>query len=310
VWFSGTDSCCHPSSIRELAGSALSMHALALADADDPAPYFAAPRGLLVEAFSESPPRRVDLAPWLHTWANKNSSVVKRSGVGAMTQVQRRQRNFGASLDKQSDLLFIGPATYTQPTTLVKTYSPVDQVEIGGYCSMADEVRIVHSGGAIYSAHGELLELNLRGAHRVDVPTTYPVGILVPDEDYDELPSGSTGEVLTIGDDVWIGYGARILGPVTVGTGAVVGSGSLVIKDVPAHAVVGGVSAKILRFRFDQHVRARMLRVQWWNWPDALVRSTHRWLVGDTAAFLDHFDPAGSLDSSDAAPADSAPKPS
>ena len=54
-----------------------------------------------------------------------------------------------------------------------------------------------------------------------------------------------------IGDDVWIGCGARILKGVTIGTGAIVGAGAVVTKDVPAYSIVGGVPARVLKMRPD-----------------------------------------------------------
>jgi acetyltransferase-like isoleucine patch superfamily enzyme len=52
-----------------------------------------------------------------------------------------------------------------------------------------------------------------------------------------------------VGNNVWIGYGACILRGVTIGDNAVIGTLSVVTKDVPANAVVGGVPAKVLRMR-------------------------------------------------------------
>lgn len=56
-------------------------------------------------------------------------------------------------------------------------------------------------------------------------------------------------EVPVIGDDVDIGAGARILGPIRVGRGAVIGANAVVVKDVPAGAVVAGVPARVIRMR-------------------------------------------------------------
>jgi len=60
-----------------------------------------------------------------------------------------------------------------------------------------------------------------------------------------------------IGDDVWIGHGAIILHGVNIGDGAVVAAGSVVTKDVPPYAIVVGVPAKMIRWRFDEKRRQR-----------------------------------------------------
>lgn len=73
-------------------------------------------------------------------------------------------------------------------------------------------------------------------------------------------------ERTTIGNDVWIGYGACILRGVTIGNGAIIAAGSVVTKDVPPYAIVGGVPAKIIRFRFTEDIIERLLAVQWWQY--------------------------------------------
>lgn len=58
-------------------------------------------------------------------------------------------------------------------------------------------------------------------------------------------------ELIVIGDDVWIGYGSTVLGGVTIGEGAIVAAGSLVLDDVPEYAVVAGNPAKLIKMRFN-----------------------------------------------------------
>lgn len=68
-----------------------------------------------------------------------------------------------------------------------------------------------------------------------------------------------------IGNDVWIGSRAIILGGVTIGNGAVIGSGAVVTKNIPDYAIVAGVPAKILRYRFEDKIIQRLCESEWWN---------------------------------------------
>lgn len=71
-----------------------------------------------------------------------------------------------------------------------------------------------------------------------------------------------------IGNDVYIGLRATIKEGVSIGDGAVVGACSLVIKDVPPYAIVGGVPAKIIRYRFSEEIIKQLLELKWWDYPE------------------------------------------
>ncbi|KQI69967.1 hypothetical protein AN189_00720 [Loktanella sp. 3ANDIMAR09] len=68
-----------------------------------------------------------------------------------------------------------------------------------------------------------------------------------------------------IGHDVWIGTKVVVRRGVKVGDGAILGAGSFVNKDVPPHAIVGGIPALVIRYRFDAATIARFQRVKWWT---------------------------------------------
>lgn len=79
-------------------------------------------------------------------------------------------------------------------------------------------------------------------------------------------------ENVVVGNDVWIGERALIMGGVTIGNGAVVGAGAIVTRDVPPYAIVGGVPAKIIRYRFPPDIVEKLEKLQWWLMPEHNLR--------------------------------------
>ena len=60
---------------------------------------------------------------------------------------------------------------------------------------------------------------------------------------------------------------------VTIGNGAILGAGSVVVKDVPDYAIVGGVPAKVIRFRFTEDIIKRLQPIEWWNLSEENLRT-------------------------------------
>ncbi|MFC6259976.1 CatB-related O-acetyltransferase [Levilactobacillus fujinensis] len=78
------------------------------------------------------------------------------------------------------------------------------------------------------------------------------------------IPNGGP---IVIGNDVWIGQDVRFAPTgITVGDGAIIAGGALVTKDVPPYAVVGGVPAHIIKFRFPSDVVEKLMALQWWQY--------------------------------------------
>lgn len=70
---------------------------------------------------------------------------------------------------------------------------------------------------------------------------------------------------IIIGNDCWIGFGVSIISGITIGDGAVILAHAMVAKDVPPYAIVGGVPAKILKYRYDEETIKFLLDFRWWN---------------------------------------------
>lgn len=70
---------------------------------------------------------------------------------------------------------------------------------------------------------------------------------------------------IVVGNDVWIGARVTLINGVNIGDGAVVLAGAVVTKDVPPYAIVGGVPAKILRYRYNPEDISLLIKTQWWN---------------------------------------------
>lgn len=113
-----------------------------------------------------------------------------------------------------------------------------ERLTIGSYCSIANTARFLLSGG-----------------HGLRRPCTYPFL-----RRYKGICESICKGPIMLGDDVWVGEEATILSGITVGQGAVIAAGAVVTKDVPPYAVVGGVPAAVLHWRFDEETIERLLR--------------------------------------------------
>lgn len=145
----------------------------------------------------------------------------------------------------------IGRHTYGTPRILF--WKEGARVEIGSYCSIADEV-VIFAGGT----------------HNTSLISTYPFNRIWHTPSPPDAHLAHKGGV-SIGHDVWIGRHAAIMPGVRIGTGAVVAAYAVVTKDVPPYALVAGIPARVIRMRFDQHVISQLLESAWWEWPDEEV---------------------------------------
>lgn len=129
-----------------------------------------------------------------------------------------------------------------------------DDSRIGSFCSIGNNVCI----GV--------------GMHPVNWLSTHPFQYLncfeiKPKNNFDF----TAYKKCTIGNDVWIGRNAIIMDGLNVSDGAIIASGAIVTKDVPAYTIVGGIPAKPIRLRFDSEIINELLILKWWDLDDEII---------------------------------------
>lgn len=146
----------------------------------------------------------------------------------------------------------IGKFTYGHEKMHVHEWGEGASLTIGKFCSLARNINIF-----------------LGGNHRTDWITTFPFGHIFNKELGGKGIVGhpATRGNITIANDVWIGTNVTIMSGVTIGNGAVIGANALVVKDVKPYEVVGGNPATHLKYRFEDAIIDKLLKLQWWDLP-------------------------------------------
>lgn len=148
----------------------------------------------------------------------------------------------------------IGDHTYVQENSIIS------DTEVGKFCSIAMGVSVgvpQHSLSSV-SSHPAFYLRNTPLA-----------------KTYSDRDMFTTSKRTFIGHDVWIGQNALIMSGLRIGVGAVIGAGAVVTRDVPAYAVVGGVPAQIIKYRFDEKLRNDLLASKWWDLPEEWLKNNY-----------------------------------
>lgn len=96
---------------------------------------------------------------------------------------------------------------------------------------------------------------------------------------------------IVIENDVWIGAKSFIRDGVRIENGAIIGAGAVVVKDVPAYAIVGGVPARLIRYRFSSEIIQKLQRIQWWNWTiEELSEALNYFNESDISKFIKYVE--------------------
>jgi len=171
-----------------------------------------------------------------------------------------------------------GDPTAWEQDNVLYAYGP-ERLVIGRYCALAEGSRFVMAGAN----------------HAMLGPSTFPFGIFGgswAETTMDLVMSAPSRGDTVVGHDVWLGYRTLVMPGLTIGHGAVIAAGSVVVSDIPPYAIAGGNPARVLRMRYDEDDVARLLRATWWDWPVELVTQHARAIMSGTPAELEAIAPA------------------
>jgi phosphonate metabolism protein (transferase hexapeptide repeat family) len=204
---------------------------------------------------------QIDRSAKIYKEALVTSSILRvKASVGDFSKVNNSTLDEYVRIDRNNhiDSSLFGRHSYTGRNTMVL------HATIGSFCSISWNVSI---GGSNHdysrmTQHSFLYNFdnNLISDDQSAVFNRY-------------------SEKLVIGSDVWIAAGAVITRGISIGNGAVVGANAVVTTDVPPYAIVGGVPAKVIKYRFPPDLIKRLLEIKWWDWSDEKIKSTFHLLA-------------------------------
>jgi acetyltransferase-like isoleucine patch superfamily enzyme len=156
---------------------------------------------------------------------------------------RRRNKHNFVEIMNFIDLDKVRIGNYTYGFLNVQSYGNVaEKLEIGNFVSIANNVTFI-----------------LGGNHNLHTSLTYPIYSKFISENPDR-DAKSKGPII-ISDDVWIGFGAIILSGVSIGKGAVIAAGSVVVGDLEPYGIYGGNPCKLIRYRFEDRIINELMKV-------------------------------------------------
>lgn len=149
-----------------------------------------------------------------------------------------------------------GKESYHNGNFIVKGENGI--LEIGSYCAIGADVKVI---------------LSNHDVNRICMQYTFYK------KHFDLKKIDGDRSVTRIENDVWIGDNVIILAGVNIGTGAVLGAGAIITKDVAPYSIVAGCPAKLIRNRFSEDKIQQLLTSEWWNWSEEKIKENKEFFI-------------------------------
>ena len=178
---------------------------------------------------------------------------MKESGIKEILRLSRvgKRKKEWNKLHPESDTIPMNDFNFENVSLGHGSYGELNVVDFGG------ENKLIIKNYVSIAQHVSFI---LNADHYTNHISTYPFKVKMLQTQTSE--SFGKGDII-IDDDVWIGYGATIMSGVHISQGAVIAAGAVVTKDVPPYAIVGGVPAKVIKYRFDPEMIEELLKVDY-----------------------------------------------
>lgn len=163
--------------------------------------------------------------------------------------------------------------------TYVHKGSVLRNVRIGRFCGIGENVNI-----RLFEHPIQMVSISPCFYRKEHTLKTY-----VDRNYFEDLKCAADAYSVVIGNDVWIGSNVLIKSGITIGDGAVVAAGAVVTENVEPYAIVGGVPAKLIRYRFTTEQIEALLRIKWWDRDDSWFQENGKYFT-DVEGFIEKFD--------------------